>query len=116
MAHLLLDGLHNGTLSGGEEVRDLLHRWIQRLLAELQMQPFGTRQILPNGEDWIASQLTGEGHISLHAKPTGGVWACIFSCKPFDVEEARDLTIEMLGLVGWNSQVIEGRIPFEGER
>lgn len=75
--------------------KDYLTDWVKSLVARIGMVPFGEPQVVHFGhnerhlEGWTVIQLIETSNIIAHFNDhTGEGYIDIFSCRPFDIEEA----------------------------
>lgn len=74
---------------------ETLKAWVQELVARIKMVPYGEPQIIHFGhnevhlEGWTVIQLIETSNIIAHFNDhTGEGYINIFSCKPYDIDEA----------------------------
>ena len=91
--HLLLD-CHNCNIARITNP-EYLEAWVKSLVERIDMVPYGDPQIKHFGhnerhlEGWTVIQLIETSNIIAHFNDhTGEGYIDIFSCRPFDVEEA----------------------------
>ena len=77
---------------------ETLKEWVQELVREIEMVPYGEPQIIHFGhnevhlEGWTVIQLIETSNIIAHFNDhTGEGYIDIFSCKPYDIEKALEV-------------------------
>jgi S-adenosylmethionine decarboxylase len=112
--HLIIDGhVADAASLDPENIVDLFDGLVESLGMKYLTPPQATRvkikpENLGNGEDdggWsVFAQIT-TSHIALHGWPLRKAFMMdIFSCKPFDVPEARRLVNKSLDVTAWHCQ------------
>ena len=115
--HLVLDGFTNNTslLQDMDLIRVFLDEYPNRMRMTKIMPPYVFRY---QGDSPQESGLSGiviiaESHISIHTFPAKGyVSADVFSCKPFDVEDATQFLVEYFHLSDFNWQVLDRGVEY----
>ncbi len=112
--HWIFDGHGAGADRLGDEA--LLRRALEELPDRLGLRKVAPAQSFHHdagGERTVAGiVLLAESHLSLHAFPAHGVLhGDLFSCKPFDVDGARDYLTQLFGLRGVREELLERRTP-----
>lgn len=97
--HLMLDlnDCNSAILDDLEACFRLLNELPEKIGMTKITQPYVFRYsgLVPEDEGITGVTIIAESHISLHTYPKKNfVFVDIFSCKPFDVEEARDHVIQ----------------------
>ncbi|MEK6957814.1 MAG: S-adenosylmethionine decarboxylase [archaeon] len=95
--HLMLDcfGCNKKALASEEAITGFLNELPDKLGMKKLIKPYIVTY--PGGDSWdkgglTAIMLIAESHISLHTFPHDGFFtADVYSCKPFDVEEALNI-------------------------
>ena len=115
--HLILDGYTSNTLilQDLDRVRAFLNEYPDRMHMTKIMPPYVFRY---QGDSSQESGLSGiviiaESHISIHTFPTKGyVSVDVFSCKPFDIDEATQYLVEYFHLSNFHRQVLDRGVEY----
>jgi S-adenosylmethionine/arginine decarboxylase-like enzyme len=82
-------------------------RFVQRLLAEIDMKPLGSMSWAEAadldfpGQSFV--QMISTSHVSLHFySETNEIYFDLYSCKPFDDKKVVSLLDEMFGITDWH--------------
>ena len=115
--HLTIDGFgaNPEKLASEELVRELLDRYPDRIGMTKISPPFVQRYVGEKPDDWGISGfvLIAESHIALHTFPERGyLWADIFSCKGFDVDEALRGISEAFELQEARTRILERGLEY----
>ena len=118
--HLILDGYTSNTLilQDLDRVRAFLNEYPDRMHMTKIMPPYVFRY---QGDSSQESGLSGiviiaESHISIHTFPTKGyVSVDVFSCKPFDIDEATQYLVEYFHLSNFHRQVLDRGVEYPKE-
>jgi S-adenosylmethionine decarboxylase len=97
--HLTIDGFggNPAKLTSEELVRELLDRYPERIGMTKIAPAHVQRYVGERAQDWGISGfvLIAESHIAIHTFPDRGyVWIDVFSCKPFDGDDAVRIATE----------------------
>ncbi len=89
----------NGRLNPSQRNLDWIYGFLEAIPLEIGMTPISTPTVLkPKGEDgqrqWDGLAIIAESHIAIHARPDGGFYFDIFSCKAFDTDAFLQLARE----------------------
>lgn len=115
--HMVLDGISRASRSLGDltKIRAFLDEYPERMGMTKIMPPYVFRY---RGNSQLEGGVTGiviiaESHISIHTFPSkSALNVDVFSCKPFDVEEATRYLIEYFGLKEFNRKVFDRGLEY----
>jgi len=115
--HLILDGYttNSALLEDMNLIRAFLDEYPNRMHMTKIMPPYVFRY---QGDSPHESGLSGiviiaESHISIHTFPSKGyVSVDVFSCKPFDVDEATQYLVEYFHLTDFHRQVLDRGVEY----
>jgi S-adenosylmethionine decarboxylase len=118
--HLVLDGftINTSLLQDLDRVRAFLDEYPDRMHMTKIMPPYVFRY---QGDTSQESGLSGiviiaESHISIHTFPAKGYLSVdVFSCKPFDIEEATQYLVEYFHLSDYQRQVLDRGVEYPKE-
>ena len=119
--HLVLDGFtsNRSLLQDMDLVRTFLDEYPNRMHMTKIMPPYVFRY---QGDSPQESGLSGiviiaESHISIHTFPAKGyVSVDVFSCRPFDVNEATQYLVEYFNLSDFHRQVLDRGVEYPRDR
>ena len=106
--HLIVDAIPQKPL--GSCTLCLVTNFLQSLPTQIGMTIIWGPQVLAQGDNIYGVVIIAESHISVHATPQT-VLVDIFSCRDFDYERAREITLRTLHLEEVRSQVIPRLTP-----
>ncbi len=118
--HLILDGYTSNTLilQDLDRVRAFLNEYPDRMHMTKIMPPYVFRYQGDSSQDSGLSGIViiAESHISIHTFPTKGyVSVDVFSCKPFDIDEATQYLVEYFHLSNFHRQVLDRGVEYPKE-
>jgi len=119
--HLILDGYTSNTLilQDLDRVRAFLNEYPDRMHMTKIMPPYVFRYQGDSSQDSGLSGIViiAESHISIHTFPTKGyVSVDVFSCKPFDIDEATQYLVEYFHLSNFHRQVLDRGVEYPKEK
>lgn len=118
--HLILDGYTSNTLilQDLDRVRAFLNEYPDCMHMTKIMPPYVFRYQGDSSQDSGLSGIViiAESHISIHTFPTKGyVSVDVFSCKPFDIDEATQYLVEYFHLSNFHRQVLDRGVEYPKE-
>lgn len=110
---LNLGGCNPDTLDNPDGLRN----WVKELCAAIDMQPHGEPFLERFGRGdllgWTLLQPITTSNIDVHCAPDFGnaAFVNIFSCRPFNIDTATDLTVRHFAATTVNVTVLSRHVP-----